>query len=227
MATGPGTRVNPLEQKNETFAPLTLSTETISLLQSDEVRKAIRAFGRKASPSVPVAGRGGPALRSLACHHCALGSRGATSTRLHPRRASALPGGGDPGDRGEARPTACPAYPGDLLAKIERARALGGTRFLHILCPCVPGWGIADDTSLRVARLAVESRLFPLYEVRDGLSYTITHEPVGLPVKEYLSAQARYRHLTDEAIRQIQEDVDQGWARLVGRARALPPRAPV
>jgi len=90
----------------------------------------------------------------------------------------------------------------------------------------VPGWGIADDASLRVARLAVESRLFPLYEVRDGLRYTITHEPVGVPVKEYLSAQARYRHLTDEAIRQIQEDVDQRWARLVGRARALPPRAP-
>ncbi|MBI4242055.1 MAG: pyruvate synthase subunit beta [Candidatus Rokubacteria bacterium] len=121
--------------------------------------------------------------------------------------------------------TACPAYPADLLAKIERARTLGGTRFLHVLCPCVPGWGIADDASLRVARLAVESRLFPLYEVRDGLRYTITHEPVGVPVKEYLSAQARYRHLTDEAIRQIQEDVDQGWARLVGRARALPPRA--
>lgn len=115
--------------------------------------------------------------------------------------------------------TACPAYPDDLLAKVERARALSGTRFIHLLCPCVPGWGIAEDASLRVARLAVESRLFPLYEVEDGLRYTITHAPAGLPVREYLSVQSRYRHLSEEAMRRIQETVDQEWARLVARAR--------
>ncbi|MBI4561255.1 MAG: pyruvate synthase subunit beta [Candidatus Rokubacteria bacterium] len=120
--------------------------------------------------------------------------------------------------------TACPAYPEDLLAKIERARALRGTRFIHLLCPCVPGWGIADDSSLRVARLAVESRLFPLYEVEDGLRYTITHEPAGLPVRGYLAAQSRYRHLTEEAVRQIQAEVDQEWTRLAGRAQSHAPR---
>jgi pyruvate/2-oxoacid:ferredoxin oxidoreductase beta subunit len=96
------------------------------------------------------------------------------------------------------------------------------------LCPCVPGWGIADDASLRVARLAVESKLFPLFEVEDGLRYTITHKSAGLPVREYLMAQSRFRHLTDEAVRQIQEEVDQQWARLVERARthAVPEAAP-
>lgn len=114
--------------------------------------------------------------------------------------------------------TACPAYPDDLRAKVERAKGIRGTRFIHLLCPCVPGWGIAADASLRIARLAVESKLFPLYEVEDGLSYTITHRPAGVRVQEYLSAQSRYRHLTEVAIREIQEEADAGWARLVARA---------
>jgi pyruvate ferredoxin oxidoreductase beta subunit/2-oxoisovalerate ferredoxin oxidoreductase beta subunit len=116
--------------------------------------------------------------------------------------------------------SACPAYPEDLLAKVERAKAQSGTRFIHLLCPCVPGWGIADDASLRVARLAVESRLFPLYEVADGRRYAITHEPAGLPVSEYLSAQARYRHAGEDAMRRIQETVDEEWAGLVARTSA-------
>ena len=120
--------------------------------------------------------------------------------------------------------TACPAYPDDLLAKIGRAKPLSGTRFFHLLCPCVPGWGIAEDAALRVARLAVESRLFPLYEVEDGLRYTITHEPARLPVRDYLTAQARYRHLDEEAVRRVQEEVDREWARLVERARENRPR---
>ena len=119
--------------------------------------------------------------------------------------------------------TACPAYRVDLLAKVARAKMLSGTRFIHLLCPCVPGWGIADDASLRVARLAVESRLFPLYEVADGLRYAITHEPAGLRVREYLGVQARYRQLSEETVSRIQETVDQEWARLVERARARSP----
>ncbi|MBI4607756.1 MAG: pyruvate synthase subunit beta [Candidatus Rokubacteria bacterium] len=111
--------------------------------------------------------------------------------------------------------TACPAYPDDLVAKVERAKGLRGTRFIELLCPCVPGWGIGDDASLRVVRLAVESKLFPLYEVEDGLRYRITREPAGLPVREYLSAQSRYRHLTEEGVSQIQEAVDLEWARLL------------
>lgn len=120
--------------------------------------------------------------------------------------------------------TACPAYPDDLLAKIGRAKALRGTRFIHLLCPCVPGWGIADDASLRVARLGVESKLFPLYEVEDGHRYTITYEPAGLPVRDYLAPQSRYRHLTEEAVQRIQDSVDREWARLREQAARAAPR---
>jgi pyruvate ferredoxin oxidoreductase beta subunit/2-oxoisovalerate ferredoxin oxidoreductase beta subunit len=124
--------------------------------------------------------------------------------------------------------TACPAYMDDLLAKVERARSRCGTRFIHLLCPCVPGWGIADNASVHVARLAVESRVFPLYEVEDGCRYTITYAPAGLPVQDYLSCQARFAHLSPEGIRQIQAEVDQQWAWLVAQAAgALPaPQVP-
>lgn len=115
--------------------------------------------------------------------------------------------------------TACPGYPDDLVRKIGKARGLAGTRLLNVLCPCVPGWGIPDDRSLRIARLAVESRIYPLYEVEGGARYAITHVPAGIPVAEYLRAQRRYAHLTDGDVAAIQAEVDRRWARLVARTK--------
>jgi pyruvate ferredoxin oxidoreductase beta subunit/2-oxoisovalerate ferredoxin oxidoreductase beta subunit len=116
--------------------------------------------------------------------------------------------------------TASPAHPADLRAKLERALAGRGFRFVNITCACVPGWGIADDASLRILRLAVEAKIVPLYEVEDGLRYRITHWPDGVPVAEYLAAQGRYAHLTPSAVAAIQADVDQRWELLVERTRA-------
>jgi pyruvate ferredoxin oxidoreductase beta subunit/2-oxoisovalerate ferredoxin oxidoreductase beta subunit len=121
--------------------------------------------------------------------------------------------------------TACPAYPEDLRAKIARARALRGTRFINVTCPCVPGWGIPDDASLRVLRLGVESRAVPLYEVEDGLRWRITHWPAGIPVAEYLRPQARFAHLTESQLAEIQAQVDRQWEALVARAAGRPAEA--
>ncbi len=118
--------------------------------------------------------------------------------------------------------TACPAYPDDLVRKVEKARALSGTRFINVMCPCVPGWGIPDDRSFRVARLAVESKAWPLYEVEEGLRYTITREPAGIPVAEYLRAQQRYAHLTEAEIQEIQAEVDRRWAQLLRKTGDQP-----
>ena len=118
--------------------------------------------------------------------------------------------------------TACPGYPDDLVQKVEKARAIRGTRFINVLSPCVPGWGIPDDRSLRIARLAVESRAWPLYEVEEGLRYTITREPAGIPVGEYLRAQQRYAHLTDAEVGEIQAEVDRRWRQLIRRTGEQP-----
>ena len=118
--------------------------------------------------------------------------------------------------------TACPGYPDDLVGKVEKARAIRGTRFINVLSPCVPGWGIPDDRSLRIARLAVESRAWPLFEVEEGLRYTITREPAGIPVAEYLRAQQRYAHLTDAEVGEIQAEVDRRWQQLIRRTGEQP-----
>jgi pyruvate ferredoxin oxidoreductase beta subunit/2-oxoisovalerate ferredoxin oxidoreductase beta subunit len=114
--------------------------------------------------------------------------------------------------------TASVAHADDLAAKLGRARARRGPRFLNLTCPCVPGWGVADDASLRLLRLGVESRAIPLYEIEEGTRYRITHWPAGIPVVDYLRAQARYAHLDDAGVAAIQADVDRRWAALVGRA---------
>jgi len=63
----------------------------------------------------------------------------------------------------------------------------------------------------------VETRIFPLYEVTDGLRYRLTHRSAGPPVEAYLSLQGRYHHLTAEQIRGIQSETDRSWERLTQR----------
>ena len=70
-----------------------------------------------------------------------------------------------------------------------------------------------------VARMAVQSRAFPLYEVEDGLKYTI-NEAGDKPVKDYLRSQSRFRHLSDEDIGIIQERLDIEYGRLVRKTLA-------
>lgn len=112
--------------------------------------------------------------------------------------------------------TATMAYPEDFIRKFKKAKEIRGTRFIHVLSPCPPGWKIPSDMSIKVSRLAVETRVFPLYEIEDyGDKYTINYWPRGLPVKEYLKVQGRFRHLTEDKIEYIQKNVDKNWEKLV------------
>jgi pyruvate/2-oxoacid:ferredoxin oxidoreductase beta subunit len=115
--------------------------------------------------------------------------------------------------------TASLGHPQDLMAKIKKAKGLKGTRFIHTLTPCPTGWRMPEDLTAKAAMLAVESNLFPLYEIIDGIHYRITHDPKGLPVTEYLKIQGRYRHLTEEAIQGIQREADEQWERLLAQTR--------
>jgi len=73
--------------------------------------------------------------------------------------------------------------------------------------------------SIRISRLAVESKVFPLYEVENGEKYAITVWPKReAPVREYLQLQGRFSHLTEEDIEFIQENVDREWEKLVAKA---------
>ena len=68
--------------------------------------------------------------------------------------------------------------------------------------------------SPKVATAAVETNIFPLYEIENGLEYTLNHKPKNLPVETYLSLQGRYKHLGEEEIRAIQKETDRAWDEL-------------
>jgi len=103
----------------------------------------------------------------------------------------------------------------DFRRKVARAAGIDGFRFLHVLGPCPPGWRYPTSQSTEIARLAVESRSFPLWECDDG-AFRITYEPKHtVPVREYLERQGRFSHLTEEQIATIQTHVDERWRRLV------------
>jgi pyruvate ferredoxin oxidoreductase beta subunit/2-oxoisovalerate ferredoxin oxidoreductase beta subunit len=113
--------------------------------------------------------------------------------------------------------TATVGFPEDLMEKVSRAKTIRGTRFIHLLTPCNTGWKIGEDMAPRVSALAAETRIFPLYEVRGGLRYRLTHTSCGQPVEAYLSLQGRYHHLTSEQIQDIQAETDRAWESLKKR----------
>lgn len=115
--------------------------------------------------------------------------------------------------------TATAAYPDDLARKVRRAlQAKGGMRFLHLLAGCPPGWKMPADGVVEAMRRAVQSKVFPLYEVCDGRQYRITHHPEPvLPVEDYFEMQGRFAPLHDDPalLALVRKQVDEKWDWLV------------
>lgn len=86
----------------------------------------------------------------------------------------------------------------DLEAKVTRAMGLSGARYIHIHVPCPLGWAHDPALTIRVARLAVESGLFPLFEAESGRVTDRTPIRRKVPVEQYLKLQGRFRHLFGE-----------------------------
>ena len=114
--------------------------------------------------------------------------------------------------------TASIAFPEDLTEKIQKAKKIEGTRFIHMLSPCTTGWRIGEDMAVKVAMMSVETNVFPLYEIEDGLKYTINYYSRDLAVEKYLMIQGRYKHLKTDQIRTIQAETDRAWADLQEKA---------
>jgi pyruvate ferredoxin oxidoreductase beta subunit len=99
----------------------------------------------------------------------------------------------------------------DFREKVARAAEVRGFRFLHVLGPCPPGWRYPTAQSAELARLAVESRYFPLFECDSG-DWRVTFRPKHpVPVSTFLEAQERFNHLSAEEITSIQTHVDARW----------------
>ncbi|OQX79200.1 MAG: pyruvate ferredoxin oxidoreductase [Candidatus Omnitrophica bacterium 4484_70.1] len=106
----------------------------------------------------------------------------------------------------------------DLVTKAQKAFAQDGPAFLNILSPCPRGWRFPSDKTVEIAKLAVETGFWPLYEVEEG-KVKITYKPARKkPIIEWLKSQGRYKHLfrpeNEHIISALQEDVDKQWGRL-------------
>jgi len=106
------------------------------------------------------------------------------------------------------------AYPEDIFKKTKKAKETKGTRFLHIYAPCPTGWKSRPEDAVKLARLAVQTGLFPLFEVEHGEKYTLNIKIKDKkPIADYFRLQGRFRHLTPVQIQAIQEDVNRNWER--------------
>jgi pyruvate ferredoxin oxidoreductase beta subunit len=114
--------------------------------------------------------------------------------------------------------TACSSYPFDLMQKVQKAAQTPGPAYVHILSVCPTGWRLPSNKALWIGRLAVETGVFPLYEVVNG-AYRITEQvPELKPVETYLKPQGRFRHLTPDLVDQIQKRVKEDYEKLLAKS---------
>ena len=106
----------------------------------------------------------------------------------------------------------------DLEAKVEKAMSIRGARYLHVLVPCPLGWGSASHDTIKLARLARETGIFPVFEAEHGEVTSVTKIRRHVPVEDYLKPQRRFAHLFGTPgqpgmLAQIQADADRNIRR--------------
>ncbi len=116
--------------------------------------------------------------------------------------------------------TATVAYHIDLMNKVKKASMVKGPAYVHILSPCPTGWGSRGDSAILTSRLAVQTKVFPLYEVIDGKTIISKEIKKPKPITEYLKTQRRFRHLDNNTVSAIQKRVNEEYKALLKKAGA-------
>ncbi|MCL6518256.1 MAG: pyruvate ferredoxin oxidoreductase [Armatimonadetes bacterium] len=119
---------------------------------------------------------------------------------------------------------ASPSHWNDFVTKVQKALNTDGPTFINVLSPCRLGWAFPPEKAIQIARDAVNSCYWPLYEVENG-KYRLTYKPKEkLPITEFLKEQTKYRHLMKPEnqwiIEEIQKEVDTQWERLLKMAES-------
>jgi len=115
-----------------------------------------------------------------------------------------------------------PSYPIDLAMKVKKAMKIRGPKYLHVYSGCPTGWRSDSDMTIQIGRLAVQTCVFPLYEVEHGRYRITVPVPERLPVERYLETQRRFRHLMKAPkgpdgltpLQKIQQRVDAEYEKL-------------
>lgn len=112
-----------------------------------------------------------------------------------------------------------PAYPTDMYNKIIKAASVEGPTVLHYFSPCPTGWRSDTDKSIELSRLAVLTRVWPLYEYDNGIYRITVPVKTPKPVEEYLKLQGRFRHLLAPEnkwlLDRLKQDIEENWNRLL------------
>ncbi len=114
--------------------------------------------------------------------------------------------------------TICTSLPMDAMNKVRKALSIGGPTFIHSLDPCPKGWDYDPMYSHEMGELAIETGIWPLYEVEEGKikmygksRRILAGQMKRKPVKEYLMRQGRFAHFIDEDIAYFQGKIDDMW----------------
>jgi len=113
----------------------------------------------------------------------------------------------------------------DMVKKIQKGFETKGPVFINAMSACTTEWKFPADKTIEASELAVDSLVFPLYEIENGTKLTITYRPKNvIPVRDYLAYQGRFKHLftkqNEHVIEQWQKDVDARWDYLQRREEA-------
>ena len=124
---------------------------------------------------------------------------------------------------------ASPHNPRDLMRKVERALEVDGPAFMNVIAPCHRGWRCKVEESMLMARLAVETCFWPLFEVDHG-DWKINYKPKEKkPIVDWIKPQGRFKHVfkpgNEGIIEQLQADVDRRWEDLLAREAATKAKA--
>ncbi|MFH0732888.1 MAG: thiamine pyrophosphate-dependent enzyme [Candidatus Omnitrophota bacterium] len=110
----------------------------------------------------------------------------------------------------------------DLITKSQKAFEVEGPAFLNVLSICHRGWRIPQETSVEIAKIAVDTCFWPLYEIENGSKYTINYKPkTKRPIEDFLKPQGRFKHLfkpeNAQLLKDIQAQIDSHWNLLLKR----------
>ncbi len=117
---------------------------------------------------------------------------------------------------------ASPSHWNDLITKSQKALSVDGPAFMNVISPCPLGWGYSSEKTIEIAKLAVDTCFWPLFEVENGTAWKLNYKPAAKkPITDYFKAQVRFRHLmrpeNAAVVEEIQKRIDDDWAALLKR----------
>jgi pyruvate ferredoxin oxidoreductase beta subunit len=115
----------------------------------------------------------------------------------------------------------------DMIQKAQKAFEIEGPSFINAIAPCPRGWRFASDEAIEISKLAVETCIWPLFEVENGTNYTLSSESQRIadgkaekkPITDWINSQGRFSHLKEErwapVVKSMQAEVDRKWEALL------------